>query len=104
MRAVIQRVTKATVEVDGLPVAKIDEGLLILLAVAGDDDYLADKIMNLRIFPDIEGKMNLSLSEKRGSMLVVSQFTLYGDTRRGRRPSYTAAAQPEKANMLYSYF
>jgi len=109
MRAVIQRVTSAGVEVEGRVVGKIDEGLLILLAVAGDDsavdaDYLADKIIYLRIFPDSEGKMNLSLLEKGGSMLVVSQFTLYGDARRGRRPSYTAAAQPEKANLLYSYF
>ena len=109
MRAVIQRVTRAMVEVDGQVVGRIDEGLLILLAVAGDDsavdaDYLADKISNLRIFSDSDGKMNLSLLEKGGSMLVVSQFTLYGDARRGRRPSYTDAAAPEKADMLYSYF
>src|SRR5262245_11331285 len=109
MRAVIQRVSKASVDVDGRAVGGIDKGLLVLLAVAADDsagdaDYLADKIANLRIFPDSEGKMNLSLLETGGGMLVISQFTLYGDARRGRRPSYTDAAQPEKANMLYSYF
>src|SRR5262249_49242567 len=109
MRAVIQRVSKASVEVDGGGVGGIGEGLLILLAVAADEweidaDYLVDKITNLRIFSDSDGKMNLSLLEKGGSMLVISQFTLYGDARRGRRPSYTAAAQPEKANMLYNYF
>jgi D-tyrosyl-tRNA(Tyr) deacylase len=109
MRAVIQRVSKAQVEVDGRVVGKIDGGLLLLLGVAQEDsaadaDYVADKIRNLRIFSDQEGKMNLSLVDTSGAMLVVSQFTLYGDVRRGRRPSYTDAAQPEKANMLYCYF
>ena len=109
MRAVVQRVSAARVEVDGRIVGKIDSGLAVLLAVAQDDstsdaDYLADKIINLRIFPDADGKMNLSLVDNGGAVLVVSQFTLYGDVRRGRRPSYTDAAEPEKANLLYTYF
>jgi D-tyrosyl-tRNA(Tyr) deacylase len=84
-------------------------GLLVLLGVARDDgdgdaDYLAEKIVNLRIFDDEQGKMNRSLSDSGGAMLVVSQFTLYGDARRGRRPSYIDAAEPEKANALYEYF
>ena len=90
-------------------VGKIGVGLLVLLAVArnderGDADYLGEKITNLRIFADDEGKMNLSLLDTGGAMLVVSQFTLYGDVRRGRRPSYSDAAEPEKANELYEYF
>jgi len=102
-------VSDARVEVDGGVVGKIESGLVVLLAVAADDsvsdaDYLADKIINLRIFSDADGKMNLSLLDSGGAMLVVSQFTLYGDVRRGRRPSYTEAAEPEKANLLYSYF
>lgn len=109
MRAVVQRVTEARVEVDGRVVGKIESGLAVLLAVANDDstsdaDYLADKIINLRIFSDADGKMNLSLVDNGGAVLVVSQFTLYGDVRRGRRPSYTDAAEPEKANLLYTYF
>jgi len=109
MRALVQRVSDARVEVDGGVVGKIESGLVVLLAVAADDsvsdaDYLADKIINLRIFSDADGKMNLSLLDSGGAMLVVSQFTLYGDVRRGRRPSYTEAAEPEKANLLYSYF
>lgn len=109
MRAVVQRVTSASVEVEGRIVAEIGEGLLVLLAVARDDtekeaEYLADKITNLRIFNDEQGKMNRSLLDVGGAMLVVSQFTLYGDVRRGRRPSYTDAAEPEKANALYEYF
>jgi D-tyrosyl-tRNA(Tyr) deacylase len=109
MRAVVQRVTEARVEVAGEPVGEIGAGLLVLLGVARDDtpddaDYLADKIVNLRIFDDDEGKMNRSLLESGGSILVVSQFTLYGDVRRGRRPSYSDAAEPEKANLLYEYF
>jgi D-aminoacyl-tRNA deacylase len=109
MRAVIQRVSKARVEVEGRVVGRIDSGLLVLLAVAQDDsardaDYLADKIASLRIFSDADGRMNLSLLDIGGAMLLVSQFTLYGDVRRGRRPSYTDAAQPEKANTLYEYF
>lgn len=109
MRAVVQRVTSSNVTVNGLVVGEIGAGLLVLLGVARDDgkedaDYLAEKITNLRIFNDEHGKMNLSLPDTRGAMLVVSQFTLYGDTRRGRRPSYIEAAEPEKANALYEYF
>ncbi|HTF37905.1 MAG TPA: D-aminoacyl-tRNA deacylase [Blastocatellia bacterium] len=109
MRAVVQRVTEARVEVAGEPVGEIGAGLLVLLGVARDDtrddaDYLADKTVNLRVFDDDEGKMNRSLLESSGPILVVSQFTLYGDVRRGRRPSYSDAAEPEKANQLYEYF
>jgi D-tyrosyl-tRNA(Tyr) deacylase len=109
MRAVVQRVTDARVEVAGDIAGEIGAGLLVLLGVARDDtgsdaDYLAEKINNLRVFDDAEGKMNLSLLETGGAMLVVSQFTLYGDVRRGRRPSYSDAAEPEKANELYQYF
>ena len=109
MRAVIQRVSGASVEVDRRAVGEIGEGVVVLLGVARDDteveaDYLADKIINLRIFNDEQGKMNLSLADTGGGMLVVSQFTLYGDARRGRRPSYIDAAGPEKANALYEYF
>jgi D-tyrosyl-tRNA(Tyr) deacylase len=109
MRAVIQRVSSAKVEVDSRTVGEIGAGLLALLGVARDDDetdadYLADKIINLRIFRDEADKMNRSLTETNGALLVVSQFTLYGDTRKGRRPSYIDAAEPEKANALYEYF
>jgi D-tyrosyl-tRNA(Tyr) deacylase len=109
MRAVVQRVTDARVEVAGKIVGEIGAGLLVLLGVARDDtghhaDYLAEKIVNLRLFDDDDGKMNRSLLETGGAMLVVSQFTLYGDARRGRRPSYSDAAEPEKANELYEYF
>ncbi len=109
MRAILQRVTGARVEVSGQTVGEIGGGLLVLLGVARDDgredaDYLAEKIINLRIFADEQGKMNLSLSDTGGAMLVVSQFTLYGDARKGRRPSYSDAAEPEKANILYEYF
>ncbi len=109
MRAVVQRVTDARVEVAGKPVGEIGAGLLVLLGVARDDtrdnaDYLADKTVNLRVFDDEEGKMNRSLLESGGAILVVSQFTLYGDVRRGRRPSYSDAAEPENANQLYEYF
>jgi D-aminoacyl-tRNA deacylase len=109
MRAVIQRVTEASVEISNEVVSRIDGGLLVLLGVARDDankdaDYLAEKSVNLRVFVDDAGKMNRSLLETSGAMLVVSQFTLYGDTRRGRRPSYSDAAEPEKANQLYEYF
>ena len=109
MRAVVQRVTKASVKVEGQTVGRIDDGLVVLLGVASEDqqsdvDYIADKIMNLRIFEDDEGKMNRSLLETGGAMLVVSQFTLYGDVRRGRRPSFTDAAAPELANRLYEEF
>jgi D-aminoacyl-tRNA deacylase len=109
MRAVVQRVTHARVTVDNRVVGEIDQGLLVLLGVAKEDaetdaDYLADKITGLRVFEDASGKMNLSLREAEGSMLVVSQFTLYGDVRRGKRPSFDQAAPPEKARQLYEYF
>lgn len=105
----MQRVTEARVEVAGKPVGEIGAGLLVLLGVARDDtrddaDYIADKTVNLRVFDDDEGKMNRSLSESGGALLVVSQFTLHGDVRRGRRPSYSDAAEPEKAKELYEYF
>jgi D-tyrosyl-tRNA(Tyr) deacylase len=109
MRAVVQRVTSARVEVAGTVVGEIGAGLLVLLGVAREDalsdaDYLCEKIINLRIFDDDVGKMNRSLLDTNGSMLVVSQFTLYGDVRRGRRPSYSDAAEPDKANELYQVF
>lgn len=109
MRAVIQRVTSAAVKVGETCVGKIGHGLLVLLGVGAEDreadaDYLADKIVHLRIFPDEQGKMNRSLAEVNGHILVVSQFTLYGDCRRGRRPSYSAAAPPDRAKRLYEYF
>ena len=109
MRAVVQRVSSSKVVVDNRTAGEIGTGLLVFLGVAGEDepfdaDYLADKIINLRIFRDEAGKMNQSLVEAGGALLVVSQFTLYGDVRRGRRPSYTDAAEPIKANELYEYF
>ncbi len=109
MRAVVQRVKSASVTVDGKAISEIRGGLLIFLGVAQEDtaadvDYLASKIANLRIFEDDEGRMNRSLLEVGGEALVVSQFTLYGDCRKGRRPSFTAAARPEKADALYQEF
>jgi D-tyrosyl-tRNA(Tyr) deacylase len=109
MRAVVQRVSRARVTVREQVTGKIDRGLLVLIGIGAADseadaDYLADKISGLRIFEDEHGKMNLSLSEIAGSVLAVSQFTLYGDVRRGKRPSFDAAAPPEKARMLYEYF
>lgn len=109
MRAIVQRVTRASVTVDGDVVGEIGNGLVVLLGVAHDDtkqdaDYLAPKIASLRIFDDAEGKMNLPLKEIDGGLLVVSQFTLYGDVRRGLRPSWSDAAPPEVAEPLYEYF
>lgn len=109
MRAVIQRVTRACVTVDQRTVGEIEGGLLILLGVTHDDtkedaEYLAAKIVALRIFDDADGKMNLSLKDVGGGLLVVSQFTLYGDVRRGLRPSWSDAAPPEVAEPLYEYF
>ena len=109
MRAVIQRVEKSEVRVSGEVAGRIGPGLLVLLGVAREDgpeaaDYLAEKIVNLRIFEDDEGRMNRSLLDTGGEMLVVSQFTLLGDCRKGRRPSFIAAARPEKAGHLYQYF
>ncbi len=109
MRAVVQRVSSASVAVDGEVVGSIARGFVVLLGVAAEDDakdivYLADKVANLRVFSDHEGKMNLSLLDIAGTALVVSQFTLYGDCRRGRRPSFTEAAPPERADALYEEF
>jgi D-tyrosyl-tRNA(Tyr) deacylase len=109
MRAVIQRVTSARVDVDDQPTGSIGSGLLVLLGVHKDDSrqdvtWLAEKIVNLRIFEDNAGKMNLSLLETGGSMLIVSQFTLLGDCRKGRRPSWSQAAPPHLANSLYQEF
>jgi len=109
MRAVVQRVSRAQVSVAGQCIGQIGPGLLVLLGVHRDDleqdaVALADKIANLRVFEDKAGIMNLSLIETGGAMLVVSQFTLYGDCRKGRRPSYSTAAPPEAANRLYEIF
>jgi len=109
MRAVVQRVSRAQVAVDGEIVGKIGRGLLVLLGVThadaeADADYLADKIVGLRIFEDENGKMKLDTASAGGGILVVSQFTLYGDVRRGKRPSFDAAAPPEHARQLYEYF
>jgi D-tyrosyl-tRNA(Tyr) deacylase len=109
MRAVVQRVSRARVTVAGEVTGEIGRGLVVLLGVAhpdtnADADYLCDKITGLRIFEDDAGKMNLSVGEVGGAVLVVSQFTLYGDVRRGKRPSFDAAARPELANQLYEYF
>lgn len=109
MRAVIQRVSQASVSVDNEKVGEIGKGILLLLGVAGEDEerdvlYLLEKTLNLRIFEDADEKINLSLLDVRGALLVVSQFTLYGDARRGRRPSFSQAAPPEKARDLYDFF
>lgn len=109
MRAVVQRVSEASVEVNGKKTAQIGRGLLIFLGVDQEDSsedarFLADKVVHLRIFPDDQDRMNLSVLDKGGEILVVSQFTLLGDCRKGRRPSYIAAAPPEKALALYETF
>jgi len=109
MRAVVQRVSRASVTVDGEIVGAIGKGFVVLLGVTHDDTeadaaYLAEKIFGLRIFEDDAGKMNLALADIAGACLVVSQFTLYGDCRKGRRPSFVAAAGPEKAEALYKVF
>jgi D-aminoacyl-tRNA deacylase len=109
MRAVVQRVSRARVTVGDHIAGNIGRGLLVLLGVGHEDgeddaDYLAEKIMGLRVFEDDSGKMNRAVGEAEGSVLVVSQFTLYGDVRRGKRPSFDAAAPPEKARTLYEYF
>jgi D-tyrosyl-tRNA(Tyr) deacylase len=109
MRVVVQRVSRAQVTVRGEVVGKIERGLLVLLGVAGTDkeagaEYLADKVAGLRIFEDEAGKMNRSVGDAGGAVLVVSQFTLYGDVRRGKRPSFDDAAPPEQARKLYEYF
>jgi len=109
VRAVVQRVSRAKVTVNGDSTGEIARGLLVLLGVGdadkrGDADYLAEKICGLRIFEDAGGKMNLPVAEVGGAVLVVSQFTLYGDVRRGKRPSFDAAAAPQAARELYEYF
>jgi D-tyrosyl-tRNA(Tyr) deacylase len=109
MRVVIQRVKQARAEVDGQVTGAIGPGLLVLLGIAKTDserdaEYLIEKVLHLRIFPDNDGKMNLNVEEAGGSLLVVSQFTLYGDCRKGRRPSFDLAARPEQAARLYEYF
>ncbi|GMV93615.1 MAG: D-aminoacyl-tRNA deacylase [Candidatus Hydrogenedentota bacterium] len=109
MRAVVQRVLESSVSVDGRTVGRIGKGLLVLLGVAEDDgeqdaQYLADKIVGLRCFSDSDSKFNLSIEDVGGGVLAISQFTLFGDCRRGRRPSFTSAARPEKAVPLYESF
>lgn len=109
MRAVVQRVTEASVKVDEKVVGKIDKGLLVLLGVGEDDDekdleYMVDKILGLRIFEDENEKMNLSLTDVNGELLVVSQFTLYGDVKKGKRPSFSKSADPKLAIDLYKQF
>ncbi len=109
MRAVLQRVSSAKVSVDDEIVGKIGKGTLVLLGISREDSadeakYLLEKTLNLRIFEDSDGKMNLSLIDIKGELLVVSQFTLYGDARKGRRPSFIKAALPETANELYEFF
>lgn len=109
MRAVIQRVKEAEVRVDDIVKGKISNGLLVFLGVAEEDtekdlNYLIDKSVNLRIFEDAQGKMNLSLKDVEGEMLVISQFTIMGDARKGRRPSFTGAGNPKKAELYYNQF
>ncbi len=109
VRAVVQRVAEASVRIDGAVSGRIGPGLAVLLGVAVGDserdaDYLAEKVLNLRVFSDDAGQMNRSVLDVRGGVLVVSQFTLYGDARKGRRPSYIDAAPPEEANRLYERF
>lgn len=109
MRAVLQRVTRASVCVEGETIGRIDGSLVVLLGVSREDErtdavYLVEKIAALRVFEDAEGHMNLSVQEAGGALLVVSQFTLYGDVRRGRRPSWSEAAPPELAEPLYEFF
>jgi D-tyrosyl-tRNA(Tyr) deacylase len=109
MRLLIQRVSEATVTVDGRVTGSVRTGLLVFLGVARNDtnadaDYLVDKVLGLRVFPDEAGKMNRSVTEAGGALLIVSQFTLYGDCRKGRRPSFDQAAPPGLALSLYEYF
>ena len=109
MRAVLQRVTNAEVKVDGEIIGSVGKGILIFLGVSDDDtekdlQYIADKMINLRIFEDENGKMNLSVRDIQGELLIVSQFTLYGDCRKGRRPSFDKAGKPDFANEMYEKF
>jgi D-tyrosyl-tRNA(Tyr) deacylase len=109
MRAVVQRVSRAAVRVDSKTIGEIGQGLVVLLGIRSGDtcqaaDYLSERVTNLRIFPDADDKMNLSVKDIQGEVLAVSQFTLYGDVRRGRRPSFIAAAPPAAAEPLYEHF
>jgi D-tyrosyl-tRNA(Tyr) deacylase len=109
MRAVIQRVSRSSVKVDGIIQGEISQGMLVLLGIRGGDtnidlQWLAEKIVHLRIFEDQQGKMNKSLADIDGEMLIISQFTLYGDCRKGRRPGFSSAAPPEIAEPLYQQF
>mgnify|MGYP004470844809 FL=1 len=109
MKLVVQRVKKAEVKVDGNIVGKIDKGFLVLIGIKVGDtkeqaDYLVKKLCNLRVFSDENDKMNLSVKDVKGKLLIVSQFTLYGDCSQGNRPSFIEAARPEEANPLYEYF
>ena len=109
MRAVVQRVSSASVTVENEVVGRIDHGFLVLLGIAGTDtsedlNYLVNKLIGLRVFEDAHGKMNCSIEDVQGSMLVISQFTLYGDCRKGRRPSFIEAARPEIAEPIYEKF
>ncbi len=109
MKLVVQRVKNAKVEVEGKITGKIEQGFLVLLGITHSDtkeeaDYLVKKLCNLRVFTDEKGKMNLSLKQIEGKLLIVSQFTLYADCTNGNRPSFTEAAKPEQANELYEYF
>jgi D-aminoacyl-tRNA deacylase len=109
MKVVLQRAKNAAVSVDSEIKGKIDRGLMLLVGVTHEDtekdaDYLAEKIVNLRIFEDENGKMNVSLKDTEGSILSISQFTLYGDTKKGRRPNFMEAAKPDHANKMYDYF
>ena len=109
MKLVVQRVNKAEVKVDGNIIGKIDKGFLVLIGIKVGDtkeqaDYLVKKLCNLRVFSDENDKMNLSIKDVKGKLLIVSQFTLYGDCSQGNRPSFIEAARPEEANPLYEYF
>lgn len=109
MRAIVQRVSQASVTVENKVISEIDKGLLVLLGIGREDgnadlDYLVSKVLGLRIFEDEDNKMNLSLKEIQGDLLVVSQFTLYGDARKGRRPSFTESAPPEMGELFYEKF
>lgn len=109
MRLLVQRVLNSNVKVDGKVVGEIDKGYMVLLGVTHDDDkekadYLVNKLLNLRVFEDENGKMNLNIKQVGGELLIISQFTLYGNTKDGNRPSFIDAAKPDKANELYEYF
>ena len=109
MRLLVQRVLNSNVKVDGKVVGEINKGYMVLLGITHDDgkenaDYLVNKLLNLRVFEDENGKMNLNIKQVGGELLIISQFTLYANTKDGNRPSFTDAAKPDKANELYEYF